>query len=114
MGCFAGKHGLILGVANDRSIAWAIAQQIMDQGGVCGFSHLPDKPEDERKKNRRRVESLTEKYPNNAKFLTPLDVQRDEDITRVIATVPKISGNTPPSVFTLRGSAVRNSHHRDR
>ena len=80
-GSFEGKRGLILGVANDRSIAWAIAQQIMEQGGICGFSHLPDKPEDERKKNRRRVESLTEKYPNNARFLMPLDVQRDDDIS---------------------------------
>src|SRR6185503_6993559 len=92
MGCFTGKRGLILGVANDRSIAWAIAQQIMDQGGVCGFSHLPDKPDDERKKNRRRVESLTEKYPNNAKFLTPLDVQRDEDIARVMAQTKESFG----------------------
>jgi enoyl-[acyl-carrier protein] reductase I len=80
MGFFDGKRGLILGVANDRSIAWAIAQQIMEQGGLCGFSHLPDKPDDEKKKNRRRVQNLIELYPNNAKFLMPLDVQRDDDI----------------------------------
>ena len=30
MGLFEGKKGLILGVANDHSIAWAIAKQIMD------------------------------------------------------------------------------------
>ena len=47
MGMFDGKKGLILGVANDRSIAWAIAQAIMKEGGVCGFNHLPDKPDDE-------------------------------------------------------------------
>lgn len=86
MGTFDGKRGLILGVANDRSIAWAIAQQIMDQGGVCGFSHLPDKPDDEKKKNRRRVSNLTDHYPNNAKFLVPLDVQKDEDIAALMAT----------------------------
>ena len=45
MGAFDGKQGLIVGVANDRSIAWAIAKQILDQGGECGFTHLPDKPE---------------------------------------------------------------------
>ncbi len=45
MGLFAGKKGLILGVANDRSIAWAIAKTIMDQGGECGFTHLPDRPD---------------------------------------------------------------------
>ena len=41
---FAGKQGLVLGIANDNSIAWAIAKEIMDLGGVCGFSHLPDRP----------------------------------------------------------------------
>ena len=33
MGLFDGKKGLILGVANDHSIAWAIAQQVMAEGG---------------------------------------------------------------------------------
>lgn len=79
MGAFEGKKGLILGVANDRSIAWAIAKEVMEQGGQCGFTHLPDKPDDERKKNRRRVAKLTDSY-ENARFLIPLDVQKDEDI----------------------------------
>lgn len=85
MGLFEGKTGLILGVANDRSIAWAIAKQIMEQGGVCGFSHLPDKPDDERKKNRRRVQTLADQYPDRTSFLVPLDVQRDEDIQSLMA-----------------------------
>ncbi|ADB17124.1 enoyl-(acyl-carrier-protein) reductase (NADH- dependent) [Pirellula staleyi DSM 6068] len=85
MGMFEGKKGLILGVANDRSIAWAIAKFIMEQGGVCGFTHLPDKADDERKKNRRRVSTLTDEYPNNCKFLVPLDVQNDENIASVMA-----------------------------
>ena len=85
MGLFDGKKGLILGVANDWSIAWHIARTIMDEGGECGFSHLPDKPEDERKKNRGRVAKCTEKYPQAAKFLVPLDVQKDEEIAAVMA-----------------------------
>ncbi|MGE3778520.1 MAG: enoyl-ACP reductase [Pirellulaceae bacterium] len=85
MGLFDGKKGLILGVANDRSIAWAIAKQIMEQGGTCGFSHLPDKPDDERKKNRRRVQSLTDGFPQHVGLLEPLDVQRDEDIQALMA-----------------------------
>jgi len=80
MGMFEGKKGLILGVANDRSIAWAIAQVIMNEGGVCGFNHLPDKPDDERQRNRRRVTTLTDKFPDKARFVLPLDVQRDDDI----------------------------------
>jgi len=80
MGMFDGKKGLIIGVANERSIAWAIAKFIMSEGGQCGFSHLPDKPDDEKKKNRRRVSQLTDNYPDQAKFLVPLDVQQDDQI----------------------------------
>src|SRR5215212_5231049 len=80
MGLFDGKKGLILGVANDRSIAWAIAQFIMKEGGVCGFNHLPDKPDDERQRNRRRVTQLTDQYKDNARFVLPLDVQKDDNI----------------------------------
>lgn len=84
MGLFEGKKGLILGVANDRSIAWAIAEEIMKQGGVCGFTHLPDKPEDDKKKNHRRVAKCTEQYPDQTKFLVPLNVQDDENIKAVM------------------------------
>src|SRR5436190_11299925 len=80
MGMFDGKKGLILGVANDRSIAWAIAQFIMKEGGVCGFNHLPDKPDDERQRNRRRVTNLTDQFKENVRFVLPLDVQKDDDI----------------------------------
>src|SRR5690349_2094504 len=85
MGMFDGKKGLILGVANDRSIAWAIAQFIMKEGGVCGFNHLPDKPDDERQRNRRRVTQLTDQYKDNARFVIPLDVQKDDNIASFMA-----------------------------
>jgi enoyl-[acyl-carrier protein] reductase I len=85
MKMFEGKKGLILGVANDRSIAWAIAQQIMDNGGECGFSHLPDRADDEKKKNRRRVEKCLENYTEKSvKFLEPLDVSNDQNIAEII------------------------------
>ena len=88
MGLFEGKKGLILGVANDRSIAWAIADMIMAEGGQCGFTHLPDREGDEKKKNRRRVEKCIEKseHSHNAKFLVPLNVQDDEQIASVMET----------------------------
>ncbi len=84
MGLFDGKKGLILGVANDRSIAWAIAEEIMKQGGECGFTHLPDKPEDDKKKNHRRVAKCLEGWEKQAKFLVPLNVQSDENIAEVM------------------------------
>jgi enoyl-[acyl-carrier protein] reductase I len=85
MGLFEGKKGLILGVANDRSLAWAIAQFAMDEGAVCGFSHLPDRADDEKKKNRLRVSKCTDGYPEQVKFLVPMDVQKDDDIRAVMA-----------------------------
>jgi enoyl-[acyl-carrier protein] reductase I len=88
MGMFTGKKGLILGVANDRSIAWAIAEKIMSEGGECGFTHLPDRADDDKKKNRRRVEKCFEKSTvgGSPKFLMPLDVNNDEQIAGVMET----------------------------
>ena len=83
---FDGKKGLVLGVANNRSIAWAIAKTIMDEGGEVGFTHLPDSPDDEKRKNRRRVTKCTDLYPEKTKFVVPLNVQDDENIAEVMKT----------------------------
>ena len=82
-GRFAGLKGLVLGVANDHSIAWAISKEIMAEGGQIGFSHLPDRADDERQRNRRRVALLTDPEPN-AKFLVPMDAGSDEQIAAVM------------------------------
>jgi enoyl-[acyl-carrier protein] reductase I len=74
MGLFTGKKGLVLGVANDFSIAWAIARKLLDEGAELGFTHLPgDKME-------RRVRRLAE--PVGAKLIVPCDVQNDENVAR--------------------------------
>jgi enoyl-[acyl-carrier protein] reductase I len=80
---FAGKRGLITGVFNKQSIAWAISEQILAEGGTCGFSYMPDKPDDERKKNLGRLTKLTEGNPNVA-FLQPMDVTNDEQIAELM------------------------------
>ena len=75
MGLFSGKKGMILGVANDFSIAWAIAQKLLAEGAELGFTHLPgDKME-------RRVRKLAD--PIGAKLITACDVQKDDDVARV-------------------------------
>ena len=75
MGIFSGKKGMILGVANDFSIAWAITQKLLAEGAEVGFTHLPgDKME-------RRVRKLAD--PIGAKLITPCDVQNDDDVARV-------------------------------
>ena len=83
MGRYEGLKGLVLGVANDHSIAWSIAKELLDGGAAIGFSHLPDKPDDQRQRNRRRVALLTDQEPN-AKFLVPMDVSSDEQIAAVM------------------------------
>ena len=85
MGLFSGKKGLVLGVANDFSIAWAISQKLLDEGAELGFTHLPgDKME-------RRVRKLAD--PIGAKLITPCDVQKDEDIARVFAEAGETYGS---------------------
>jgi enoyl-[acyl-carrier protein] reductase I len=76
---FANKRGLITGVFNKQSIAWAIAELVMAEGATCGFSYMPDKPDDERKKNLGRVSKLTDGNPRAA-FLHPMDVTNDEQV----------------------------------
>jgi enoyl-[acyl-carrier protein] reductase I len=75
MGLFSGKKGLVLGVANEYSIAWAIARRVLDEGAEVGFTHLPGE------KMERRVRKLAE--PLGARLITPCDVQSDQDIQRV-------------------------------
>ena len=44
-GSFEGKRGLILGVANKRSIAWAIAQQLAEGGASLAFTYQGERIE---------------------------------------------------------------------
>ena len=41
-GLMAGKRGLIMGVANDHSIAWGIAQMLAGQGAELAFTYQGD------------------------------------------------------------------------
>ena len=44
MGIFSGKRGLIVGVANENSIAWAIAKVILEEGGHADSPICPTGP----------------------------------------------------------------------
>lgn len=92
MGLFDDRKGLILGVANEHSIAWSIADFVMAEGGRCGFTHLPDRPDDDRQRNRRRVAQLVEGQPR-AEFLMPLDVSKDDDLARLASAAAERFGS---------------------
>jgi len=84
MGLFDGKKGLVFGVANDYSIAWAISQKLMAEGAEVGFTHLPgDKME-------RRVRKLVE--PTGSRLLVSCDVQKDEDLARTFSQARETYG----------------------
>lgn len=79
MGLLSKKTGLIMGLANDHSIAWAISEALYAAGAELGFTHLPNRS------NERRVRNLVE--PKGAKLIFPCDVQNDEDIIRAFDKV---------------------------
>lgn len=78
MGILDGKKALVLGVANDRSIAWAIAQALAREGAHIGLTYVGASLE-------RRVRPLAEKL--GADVLGSCDVTDDAEIDRLFADV---------------------------
>ena len=81
MGILDAKRGLVFGVANDRSIAWHIAQQAVAQGATCAFSYLPGE------KMESRVRKTMARGGLEDAWLHPCDVGSDEDLDRLFAAV---------------------------
>jgi enoyl-[acyl-carrier protein] reductase I len=75
---FAGKRGLVLGVANKRSIAWAIAKRLADEGAQLAFTFQGERIE---KSVRELAGSVS------SPLVTECDVRSDEDIDRLFAEV---------------------------
>jgi len=81
MGILDGKKGLIFGVANERSIAWHIAQHAVEQGAECAFSFLPGE------KNEARVRKTLSKGGLENAQVYACDVSSDEDLDRLFSAV---------------------------
>ena len=79
MGLLEGKKGLILNIANDRSIAWHIAVNAVAHGAKCGFGYLPIE------KMERRARRAMQDGGFGGEWLFPCDVSKDEDIERFFA-----------------------------
>src|SRR5947207_1932937 len=77
MGLLDGKKGLILNIANDRSIATHIASNCVKHGAKCGFGFLPM---ENREKSERRVRKAMEENGYANEWLHPCDVSSDESI----------------------------------
>ncbi len=66
-----GKRGLIMGVANERSIAWGIAKAMADEGAELAFSYQGEA-------FGKRVEPLAASVGSD--FLVDVDVTNDESL----------------------------------
>lgn len=79
MGLMQGKKGLVFGVSNDRSIAWAIAEQLIENGATCGFVCLPGE------KNERRTLKTLEAGGMADAWLMPCNVCEDAELDATFA-----------------------------
>ncbi len=103
MGLFSGKRGIIMGIANEFSIASGVAEFLKKEGAEIGFSHLPDK-EDGPAKMLRRVMRVAE--PLDVKFVKPCDVTSDKDIARFFEEVGKEYGKIDFLVHSIAFAPV--------
>ena len=79
MSLLTGKLGIVFGVANKRSIAWAIAQAWHKAGAQLAFTYQGERL-------KENVEELAGTFGPDT-LLMPCDVTRDEDIARVFSEV---------------------------
>jgi enoyl-[acyl-carrier protein] reductase I len=104
----AGKRGLIMGVANDKSIAWGIAQQLAAQGAHIAFTYQGEALE-------KRMRPLAQSVGSD--LILPCDVTDDAALDAVFARLEKEWGKLDFLVHSigfsdkneLRGSFVENT-----
>jgi enoyl-[acyl-carrier protein] reductase I len=88
----SGKNILIMGVANERSIAWGIAKALHGAGARLAFTYQGEKIE-------RRIKELVKDIPNA--ITIPCDVTKDEEIEQAFATLEKEFGTLHGLVHSL-------------
>lgn len=91
---FSGKHGLVLGVANKRSIAWAIAQKVSEAGAELALTHQGERLEE----NVRELAGTL----GRPSLLLPCDVTSDEQIAALFAAIDQKFGGLD---FVVHGAA---------
>src|SRR5919199_2867959 len=96
MGLLTGKKALIIGVANDHSIAWGIAQALYGAGAEVGFNYYGESLE-------RRVRPLAESV--GARLVVPCDVTQDDQIAGLMESVQQQWGSLD---ILIHGAAFAN------
>ena len=91
-GIMAGKRGLIMGVANDHSIAWGIAQMLSAQGAEIAFTYQGDA-------QKKRLGPLAASI--GSAIVLPADVEKDEELDAVFAHLKQQWGSLDFLVHSL-------------
>jgi enoyl-[acyl-carrier protein] reductase I len=91
---FAGKHGLVLGVANKRSLAWAIAQRASEAGAELALTYQGERLEE-------NVRELAATLPRPS-LIVPCDVTKDDQIAALFASIDEKFGGLD---FVVHGAA---------
>ena len=95
MGLLDGKRGVVLNIANDRSIAWHIANNLVKEGATCAFGYLP------LERMERRVRMAMEEGGFGHMPLFPCDVASDENIETFFSQVKDVFGTIDFVVHSL-------------
>jgi len=91
-GIMSGKRGLVMGVANERSIAWGIAKAIADSGGEVAFTHQGEA-------FKKRLEPLAESI--KSEIVLECDVQENGSIKKVFDRLSRDWGSIDFIVHSL-------------
>jgi len=95
MGLMSGRKCLVMGVANQRSIAWGIAQSLQREGAELALSYQNDR-------FRGNTEDLIAGFPDPDKVpLLPCDVSVEGDIERLFAALGERWGKLDALVHSL-------------
>ncbi len=78
MSLMRGKKGLVMGIANERSIAWGIAQKLSESGAELAFTYLGDAL-------KKRVIPLAEKLKSNLTF--SCDVEKKDEVIKLFEDI---------------------------
>ena len=84
MGILKGKKGIVMGVANNHSIAWGIAQKLAEQGAELCFTYQGESL-------LRRIEPLAQSIDNN--FILECDVLNNKSIKNTFSQIKKKWGS---------------------
>lgn len=90
-----GKNAIVTGIANNRSIAWGIAQQLHAAGANLGITYLPD----EKGRYEKKVAELVE--PLQPSIFLPCNVADDAQIQAAFETIGKQWGKVDILIHCL-------------